>query len=133
MSQPHETADPTLPPGHVPTLRVRMHEPHTAKRHILITGGWPGYHIAACMVDLPKNVCETGTAPVDEIECPRCRKTPEFERATAEAEDARKKPEATPRRHAPRPDPNTAASGSPEAGKKKPTGTPAAEPQGSLF
>ena len=133
MTEPHDTADPTLPPGHVPTLRVRMHEPYTAKRHILITGGWPGYYIAACMVDLPKNVCETGTAPAGEIECPRCRKTPEFERATAEAEDARTKPETERQHHAPRPDPKTATSGSPGTEKKKPTRTPAPEPQGSLF
>ena len=133
MTQPHDPADPTLPPGHVPTVRVRMREPHTAKRHIQVASGWQHYHMTACIVDLPKNVCETGSGPVDEIECPRCQTTPEFERATAAAEDARKNPEATPRRHAPRPDPNTAASGSPGAGKKKPTGTPAAEPQGSLF
>ena len=133
MTEPHDTADPTLPPGHVPTVRIRMREPDTAKHHIQVSSGWQHSHMAACMIELPKNICETGTAPVDKIKCPHCRKTPEFARATAESENARTKPETKPQHHAPRPDPKTATSGSPGTEKKKPTRTPAPEPQGSLF
>ncbi|MYD86682.1 MAG: hypothetical protein F4018_13110 [Acidobacteria bacterium] len=135
-----EPTEAALPPGHVPTVRVATPNPRDAKRHILVPSGWTRDHMTACVVRLPMDCCETGSAAVDDIECPRCRETPEFARAIAAARE----PEQLPR---------TSTTGAqigplpPEASrpktparprKKKPTRNEAADqqpfsPQGSLF
>ncbi len=135
-----EPTEAALPPGHIPTVRIATPDPRDAKRHIRTRSGWTHYYMAACMVDFPKKYSETGSAPVEDIECPRCRETPEFARAIAAARE----PEQLPRT------PTGAAEVSrqpPAAGrpktparprKKKPTRNEAAgqqpsSPQGSLF
>lgn len=136
-------AEPTgaaLPPGHVTTMRIGTPDPRDAKRHILVPSGWRGYHVAACLIDLPVSCCETGTAPAEDVECPRCRKAPEFARAV---EDARNAAMDSRRRHAPavrpaQPAPRAARPATPARRTKKPAhGTAGSQappsPQGSLF
>ena len=133
-----EPTGAALPPGHVTTMRVATPDPRDAKRHILVPSGWRGYHVAACQIDLPASCCETGTAPAEDVECPRCRETPEFARAVEEAHNA-----ATNRRHAagnPAPEPAPAARrpAAPARRTNKPTRTKAGRqaaptPQGALF
>ena len=135
-----EPTGAALPTGHVTTMRVATPDPRDAKRHILVPSGWRGYHVAACRIDLPASCCETGTAPAQDVECPRCRKTPEFARALEEARNAAMD---SPRRHAagnPAPEPAPAARrpAAPARRTKKPTRTKAGRqappsPQGSLF
>ena len=134
----HEPTDAALPPGHVATMRVATPDPRDAKRHILVPSGWRGYHVAACHIDLPTSCCETGTAPARDVECPRCRQTPEFARAIEEARSA-----GTNSRHrhtAGNAEPETApaARAAPARRTKKPARTTAGSqappsPQGSLF
>lgn len=135
-----EPTDAALPPGHVPTLRVATPDPRDAKRHIRVQSGWAHYHVAACLVDLPKKYSETGSAPVEDIECPRCRQTPEFARAIEQgrnpdtvpraAEDAAQiTPQPTPRTTRPA----TTARPTKKRVRKEATDQPAAGSQGSLF
>ncbi len=135
-----EPTDAALPPGHVPTLRVATPDPRDAKRHIRIASGWTHYHVAACLVDLPKTCSETGSAPVNDIECPRCRQTPEFARAVEQARNPGTIPRGTqsPGEIAPQPPPRTTQPKTPARRKKKPARNEAAgqtspSPQGSLF
>lgn len=134
-----DLTDAALPPGHVPTLRVATPDPRDAKRHILVPSGWTRYHVAACRIDLPANCSEIGSAPVDDIECPRCRETPEFAHAV---EEARNPGKDAPRRHAAsEPAPRTELETPPEAparprpkpARQKADNQPPANPQGSLF
>ena len=138
--RPAEPAGAALPPGHVTTMRVATPNPRDAKRHILVPSGWRGYHMAACHIDLPTSCCDTGTAPAEDVECPRCRETPEFAQAIKEARSARAN---TRRRHAAgNPAPETAPApqrpSTPARRTKKPARTKAGKqaprsPQGSLF
>ncbi len=135
-------AEPTgaaLPPGHVTTMRIGTPDPRDAKRHILVPSGWRGYHVAACLIDLPVSCCETGTAPADDVECPRCRDTPEFARAveqarnpdTASRQNAAAKPAPEPAPRAPRPEAPARPRRKPN--RRKPAGRAVPNPQGSLF
>ena len=135
-----EPIDAALPPGHVPTLRVATPNPQDAKRHIRIRSGWTHYHMAACLVDLPKTCSETGSAPVDDIECPRCRQTPEFARAVDQVRNPGTIPRGTqpPGEIAPQPPPRRTQPKAPARPRKKPARSEAAgqtspSPQGSLF
>ena len=135
-----EPTDAALPPGHVPTLRVATPDPRDAKRHIRIASGWTHYHMAACLVDLPKTCSETGSAPVDDIECPRCRQTPEFARAVEQARNPEtiRRGTQSPGEIAPQPPPRTTQPKAPARPRKKPARSEAAgqtspSPQGSLF
>ncbi len=146
LSPPRDTAmnqepiDAALPPGQVPTLRVATPDPRDAKRHIRIQSGWTHYHVAACLVDLPKTCSETGSAPVDDIECPRCRQTPEFARAVEQARNpgtVRRSTQAA-GEAAPQPPPRTTQPKTParptkKTARSKAAGQPPASPQGSLF
>lgn len=137
---PHEPTDAPLPPGHVATMRVATPDPRDAKRHILVPSSWRDYQVAACHIDLPASCCETGTAPAADVECPRCRKTPEFAGAVKAARDA-----ATDSRRldgtggsAAQPAPRAPRRATPARASKKPARTransqDAANPQGSLF
>ena len=135
----HDPTEAALPPGHVHTLRVATPNPRDAKRHIRVTSGWRHYHVAACGVDLPKNCSETGEAPVGDIECPRCRKTPEFTRAVEDARAARTQPQEERRvEPAPRTPPEATRPQPPARPRSGPGGKKAgndrpANPQGSLF
>ncbi|MCY4121811.1 MAG: hypothetical protein OXG72_12920 [Acidobacteria bacterium] len=137
--RPTEPAGAALPPGHVTTMRVATPDPRNAKRHILVPSGWRGYHVAACHIDLPTSCCETGAAPAEDVECPRCRQTPEFAQAVEEARSARTN--ARRRDTAGKPPPETTPApkrpAAPRATKKR-AHTRAAKqappsPQGSLF
>ena len=136
---PTEPTVAALPPGHVTTMRVATPDPRDAKRHILVPSGWRGYHVAACHIDLPTSCCETGAAPAEDVECPRCRETPEFARAIEEARNAA----TDSRRHSAARRPTQPATrarrpATPARRTKKPAhGTAGSEappsPQGSLF
>ena len=136
----HEPASAALPPGHVATVRVATPDPRDAKRHILVPSGWRDYHVAACHIDLPARCCETGAAPAEDVECPRCRETPEFAHAVEEARNAAMD---SPRRHAagnpaPEPAPARPRPAAPARAKNRPARTRTENrhtpsPQGSLF
>jgi len=135
-----EPAGAVLPPGHVTTMRVATPDPRDAKRHILVPSGWRGYHVAACHIDLPASCCETGTAPAKDVECPRCRQTPEFARAIEEAHNTGTTPHSRHSASAPAAEPAPAAPArrAPARRGRKPARTTAssktaANPQGSLF
>ena len=135
-----EPIDAALPPGHVPTLRVATPNPQDAKRHIRIQSGWTHSHVAACLVDLPKTCSETGSAPVDDIECPRCRQTPEFARAVDQARNPGTISRGTQSTGeiAPQPPPRRTQPKTPARPRKQPVRSEAAgqtppSPQGSLF
>lgn len=133
-----QPADAALPPGHVPTVRVATPNPRDAKRHIRTRSGWPRDYMTACVVRLPMDCCETGSAPVEDIECPRCRETPEFARAVEEAGYPGTVPRSSEHtaQVAPRRAPRTTQPTTPAPPGRKPTksaGKPATSPQGSLF
>ena len=136
----HEPTGAALPPGHVPTMRVATPDPRDAKRHILVPSGWRGYHVAACRIDLPTDCCETGTAPAKDVECPRCRQTPEFAQAIEEARNLRTKSPRQPPAENPAREPSPAARrpSAPAPRTKKPARSKGRSqappsPQGSLF
>lgn len=79
----------------MPTVRIGTPDPRDAKRHILIESEWDHSHITACLIDLPKKYCKTGSAPVDDVECPRCRETPEFGKAVEDAQSRDTVPNTT--------------------------------------
>ncbi len=136
-----EPADAALPPGHVPTVRVATPNPRDAKRHILVPSGWTRDHMTACVVRLPMDCCETGSAAVDDIECPRCRETPEFARAIAAAREPETLPRSPKDDTAANPErtPGTTRTKTPARPRKtKPTrneaaSQPPSSSQGSLF
>ena len=125
--------DTGLPPGHVPTVRIAMREPHSAKRHILVPSGHRRDHFTACSVLLGKTLSETGTTAVDDIECPGCRETPEFAAAQAAAhEPPDTQPDAaTLRRPALESAPAPTGRGNTRPRKARPAQAP--DPQGALF
>ena len=136
----HHPTGAVLPPGHVPTLRVATPDPRGAKRHILVPSGWTRHHMGACMVSLPASCCETGSAPVDDIECPYCRKTPEFARAVEQARnpgtDAHRRHaggEPAPETSPGTPQPEAPARPRPKPARKKAESQPPVSPQGALF
>ena len=135
-----EPAEAALPPGHVPTVRIATPDPRDAKRHIRTRSGWAHYYMAACVVDFPKKYSEIGSAPVEDIECPRCRETPEFARAIAAAREPEQLPQSPTGAVEVSPQPPAAARPKTPVRprKKKPTRNEAADqqpasPQGSLF
>ena len=136
----HEPTGAALPPGHVPTVRVATPDPRDAKRHIRIRSGWPRDYMTACLVTLPKDCCETDSAAVDEIECPRCRESREFAQAVEQANDPKMPPQAEPEttRTEPRAAPARPRPERPTRPKKKAAGTGTengnqSSPQGLLF
>jgi hypothetical protein len=135
----HDPTEVVLPPDHVPTVRIATPDPRHARRHILVPSGWKRDHFTACQVTLPMDCCETGSAPVDDIDCPYCHKSPEFARAV---EQARNPKTNTGSRHAADEPAPPAAPETPQPQAPRPTRPyparkkaekPRTSPQGSLF
>lgn len=134
MTSTDETG-PALPHNHVRTLRVATPNPRHAKRHLLVRSGWTHYYVGACLVNLPKDCCELGSAPIEDIECPYCREAPEFRRALEAAHTPDTLPPETTATAA-TPSDATAPPRPQKRPRKKIAGPPPAattDPQGSLF